>query len=192
MTAIETSYNGVRFRSRTEARWAVFFDASDIPWEYEREGFRLKTGQWYLPDFWLPTWNCFVEIKGEEPPEEAIEKCRALRDESDKPVLLIVGTPGYQSVKTPEGYDVNAYKVTLFCWDLSDSSGGTSEWECDFVITPDLSTVVRPSNNFSAWQKELLDGRWETLCFVECRHGDAPTTYAFDRVRSTRFYERAK
>ena len=28
--AIETRYNGYRFRSRTEARWAVFFDAFGI------------------------------------------------------------------------------------------------------------------------------------------------------------------
>jgi hypothetical protein len=27
--AIETSYKGYRFRSRLEARWAVFFDALD-------------------------------------------------------------------------------------------------------------------------------------------------------------------
>lgn len=33
--AIETSYKGYRFRSRTEARWAVFFDALGVRWEYE-------------------------------------------------------------------------------------------------------------------------------------------------------------
>ena len=39
--AIETSYKGYRFRSRLEARWGVFFDALDIKWEYESEGFDL-------------------------------------------------------------------------------------------------------------------------------------------------------
>ena len=34
MKAIETEYNGYRFRSRLEARWAVFFDALGI--EYNR------------------------------------------------------------------------------------------------------------------------------------------------------------
>jgi len=51
--AIETSYKGYLFRSRLEARWAVFFDALGIVWEYEREGFELD-GLRYLPDFWLP------------------------------------------------------------------------------------------------------------------------------------------
>ena len=36
---IETYYNGYRFRSRLEARWAVFFDALGVPYEYEPEGF---------------------------------------------------------------------------------------------------------------------------------------------------------
>ena len=32
---IETIYKGYRFRSRLEARWAVFFDALGIEYEYE-------------------------------------------------------------------------------------------------------------------------------------------------------------
>lgn len=39
--AIETGYKGFRFRSRLEARWAIFFDVLDVPWEYEPEGFDL-------------------------------------------------------------------------------------------------------------------------------------------------------
>lgn len=51
MKAIETEYRGYRFRSRLEARWAVFFDALSLPWEYEPEGFELGCGRRYLPDF---------------------------------------------------------------------------------------------------------------------------------------------
>jgi len=50
---IPTKYNGVQFRSRLEARWAVFFDQLGVDWYYEYEGFQL-TGEWYVPDFWLP------------------------------------------------------------------------------------------------------------------------------------------
>lgn len=48
---IETNYRGYRFRSRLEARWAVFFDQLNLKWEYEPEGYRLANGQGYLPDF---------------------------------------------------------------------------------------------------------------------------------------------
>ena len=39
---IETVYNGYRFRSRLEARWAVFFDTLGIEYEYEKEGYEIK------------------------------------------------------------------------------------------------------------------------------------------------------
>lgn len=48
---IQTTYKGYRFRSRLEARWAVFFDAMGLQWEYEPEGFELPGGVRYLPDF---------------------------------------------------------------------------------------------------------------------------------------------
>lgn len=66
--AIETRYAGCNFRSRLEARWAVFFDALGIPWEYEPEGFERQfyedgpTVRW-LPDFLLPNQNIWVEVK---------------------------------------------------------------------------------------------------------------------------------
>lgn len=63
--AIPTIYSGVKFRSRLEARWAVAFDALGIAWEYEPEGFDLPSGERYLPDFWLPTFDggIYAEVK---------------------------------------------------------------------------------------------------------------------------------
>lgn len=69
IAAIPTKYSGVLFRSRLEARWAVFFDALGIKWQYEAEGYQLKDGTRYLPDFRLAipgdanTHHAFVEIK---------------------------------------------------------------------------------------------------------------------------------
>lgn len=63
---IETYYNGYRFRSRLEARWAVFFDTLGVKYEYEPEGFDLGNGVYYLPDFYLPEVNggTWIEVKG--------------------------------------------------------------------------------------------------------------------------------
>lgn len=72
---IETYYNGYRFRSRLEARWAVFFDSLHIKYEYEPQGFDLGDGLYYLPDFLLhdvvPRYaqgdekqDLYVEVKG--------------------------------------------------------------------------------------------------------------------------------
>lgn len=39
--AIPTTYKGVTFRSKLEARWAVFFDTLGIEWEYEPQGYKI-------------------------------------------------------------------------------------------------------------------------------------------------------
>lgn len=96
--AIETRYDGHRFRSRLEARWACFYNALGIRYEYEKEGYDLgvlwtqyqRENQppwydidpvnlgWYLPDFWLPEQSCWIEIKGAYPTEIEIDRCCAL------------------------------------------------------------------------------------------------------------------
>ncbi len=109
MRPIETKYKGCRFRSRLEARWAVFFDALGIKWRYEPEGFIMRfdyeafAAEWdmwedelleegipqtfkhldgkeylYLPDFYLPELNYWIEIKGPNPTKEELEKAFVL------------------------------------------------------------------------------------------------------------------
>ncbi len=75
--AIETRYNGYHFRSRLEARWAIFFDALGIEWEYEKEGYGLQSGK-YLPDFWLPQVSMWAETKPFQGPEPTIAELQAL------------------------------------------------------------------------------------------------------------------
>lgn len=64
--AIQTEYKGHKFRSRLEARWAIFFDIIGLVWEYEPDGYDLD-GVWYLPDFRVYSKNTeavsFYEIK---------------------------------------------------------------------------------------------------------------------------------
>jgi hypothetical protein len=74
LKAIQTRYKGYRFRSRLYARWAVFFDTLGIEYRYEPEGFDLA-GEWYLPDFYLPEQQYWIEIKGQPPSEH--EKTKA-------------------------------------------------------------------------------------------------------------------
>lgn len=78
ISPIETRYADCLFRSRLEARWAVFFDTLGIEWQYEAQGYVCQprchlsgTAPFrYLPDFWLPQWELFAEVKGQlKPPE---------------------------------------------------------------------------------------------------------------------------
>jgi hypothetical protein len=70
--AIETKYNGDLFRSRLEARWAIFFNEMRIEYTYEAEGFSVM-GERYLPDFKLTDVKGHIiwcEIKPIVPPME--------------------------------------------------------------------------------------------------------------------------
>lgn len=85
--AIETIHNGYRFRSRKEARAAVFFDHMDVHYRYEEEGYNLD-GLWYLPDFWLPKHQMFIEIK-DQVSDGDIEKTGRLAVQSSCPVVMM-------------------------------------------------------------------------------------------------------
>jgi len=90
---IETEYAGCRFRSRLEARWAVFFDALGIRWSYEDQGYELPSGR-YLPDFRLLDAHpdLWAEVKGVFGHKEFIRLARAaieLPGTSEKPTRII-------------------------------------------------------------------------------------------------------
>jgi hypothetical protein len=94
---LETRYAGYRFRSRIEARWAVFFTRLGLDWEYEEQGYDVRhaakisahpngaVDAWpevhqppghvakapgrtrYLPDFHLPVLGLYLEVKPASP-----------------------------------------------------------------------------------------------------------------------------
>lgn len=100
LSPIPTAYQGYLFRSRLEARWAVFFTTLAIAWEYEAEGYTLPDGLWYLPDFWLPQVRMFAEVKpavlGDDIVEigdEAMRKAIGLVEGSGRPLMILDGPP---------------------------------------------------------------------------------------------------
>lgn len=101
---IQTRYAGHLFRSRLEARWAVFFDTLNVRWRYEPQGFVLtNTGETYLPDFWLPKQRIWFEVKGEDDPRgvdrwkhfsEVVDPAWA-EDNPDSIASAVNGVPDY-------------------------------------------------------------------------------------------------
>jgi hypothetical protein len=95
--AIETEYKGNYFRSRLEARWAVFFYELGIEFDYEKEGYFLPDGEKYLPDFWLPEYDLWLEVKpgyldlGQEKIMDARKKADGLCEVTGYPVFVTFG-----------------------------------------------------------------------------------------------------
>ena len=155
---IETVYKGYCFRSRLEARWAVFFDALGIKYYYEHEGFDLGDAGWYLPDFWLPELKTWIEIKGN--PNEygsALDKARALSIMTGLPVGVFEGLPGENA-------------GAFFLYDATDSTGGHSGspfyggfeahlyWEFDDDEAPPGIVLAGHRSD-----RVFLTGQWEEL-----------------------------
>jgi hypothetical protein len=117
---IETRYAGCRFRSRLEARWAVFFDALRIRWEYEPQGY-VVNGTPYLPDFqlFLPDGPVvFAEVKNggvDLFKGEHIDICRALANKADCKVLLLTGPPAHRLYQQfAPGLPSNSFQAAFF------------------------------------------------------------------------------
>jgi hypothetical protein len=120
--AIETHYQGIRFRSRLEARWAVFLDFFGIKWIYEHEGY-LIGNECYLPDFYIIQHDCFLEIKPVAPEVSDFKKVSIASVVSGKPVILAWGMPCSQydahDVFGPDDRAFRAWKNEGFVATLS-------------------------------------------------------------------------
>jgi hypothetical protein len=90
---IPTTYRGINFRSRAEARWAAFFDEMAWAWQYEPLDF-----PGYIPDFSL-FGRCFVEVKGGAQREEEL---RALAGSMHPKVDLLLGASPLSWTRTVE------------------------------------------------------------------------------------------
>jgi len=94
---LPTIYDGIKFRSRTEARWAILFTELGINWEYEREGYQLPSGR-YLPDFYLhdvgatSSSSTWFEVKGKDPTEAEQTKARELSQLTGEDVIIAFGS----------------------------------------------------------------------------------------------------
>lgn len=113
--AIPAVYRGMdgqiaHCRSRLECRWLVLLDALGVDWQYEPRAFDID--HWlYLPDLFLPSLGCWVEIKpaGDETRAGLLRRFAQVTGE---PMLLVAGPP-----------KLGEYRITLFRRDLAPEKG---------------------------------------------------------------------
>lgn len=183
--AIQTEYKGYLFRSRLEARWAVFFDACGVDWEYEPEGYDLGDGVWYLPDFLLhgvkgrSAGDLFVEVKGKMTDSDA-EKIHRFTapDETQKygppqNPLLIVG-------RIPEGDTGN--EINEYVSDHAYENIGGDLYEFNFETVDGDHFAAHPGINKDGGF-ELFGDDFSYLCDQD----DEATVEAYRIARQARF-----
>lgn len=183
---IETRYKGYRFRSRLEARWAVFFDACGIDWEYEPEGFCIDGEINYLPDFLLHDVSVqgvgiidlYVEIKGKMSDVDG-SKIRSFAygtiwkenfDEIKKPILVLGNIP-----KGETYYD--KYIYALECLANNNNSVYLFSYE---LINSNSSHLAVPALDCN-WKFRITDPR--TNDWID----EEKTNLAYQKAQQARF-----
>ena len=139
--AIDTEYKGYLFRSRLEARWAVFFDELGVRWEYEPEGILLSDGTSYLPDFYLIDFRCYFEvkrkgIKGSPEGDEAVRKISDGMKEGTWAGIIAFGDPKDDD-------------LTIFCQEADDWGAGSYEAKVTIPIYRGFSPTTIPGRDSS-------------------------------------------
>jgi hypothetical protein len=171
--AIETRYKGYRFRSRLEARWAVFFDALGLSWEYEPEGFETDAG-WYLPDFKVQHLGWF-EVKplgGVSKPHD-IQRWRSFAFRVGR-LHILEGVPDsklYSAYGNWHGHHITEENWKDYCI--------TEETWKDYCITEETWC-------FKTWTLDQKTPRVFTFAYDDDAFYDAPF-HAINAARSARF-----
>lgn len=204
--ALPTPYRGDDFRSRLEARWAVFFYILGVEYHYEHDNiaatYRLSSCPNhpdmvgcqsnspclipYVPDFWLPQYNLWCEVKGRLDDNELLRlleigTCMSIRGsskcESPEGELIVLGPIPAQGCKWAPGR-LHFHKGTLF-------STPVSHYEYDahsFTIANDYGGQLSDVLNLSALATSnlLLKGFWDSKM-------KPVVSYALDAARAAKF-----
>lgn len=96
MKAIPTEYDGVKYKSRLEARWAMYFNLLQIYAEYEPFTIR-NNGEEYVPDFHSvavsETKRTIIEIKPKIPNSNYLDRLVRIHDPSKSDIIIFCGPP---------------------------------------------------------------------------------------------------
>lgn len=158
-------YEGVLFRSRTEARWAALFEA--IGWAWSYEPYDLEG---WIPDFLirLPKMDLLVEVKSTD--EDFAEAKRKVDQTSYDGIALVVGQdvegnvlgeirehdgPGYVWSEADVFYCLSCGKISVRPIEMS--------WHCRqcgmghgnaHIGDYDLQATFRSASNRVQWRPE--------------------------------------
>ena len=175
MKALDTTYKGFRFRSRLEARWAVFMDTLGVRFEYEREAYELD-GLCYLPDFWLPDNGFHLEIKPQNPNLEEEEKAYRLAYHTKLPVFILVGQPECPDIER------NWYQTESQALLYLTLEKGQRGFDTHHLWVEDCAKCKRFGFSF--------DGRWISSC--GCNPITSCERYAFATPSLVSAYAKAR
>jgi hypothetical protein len=155
--AIPTLYRGTQFRSRLEARWAIFFDLCRIPWEYEPVKINTGYGN-YIPDFRIglgeSTEKSFVEIKGIAPTESQFERLEVASEDQGAGFLIFGSISDYKLRAASCSWMRNKdliFQQCPFCGSIWPNHQGMVIHEHPCQKTASVAEVLNVAIDFTDW-----------------------------------------
>lgn len=97
---------GIKFRSSWEVECAIWLNTKNICWEYEKYRFKLSTGEIYIPDFYLPQFDVFIEVKGNKYGKNGFRKPIQFIKENPDKKLYILDSEGHKKIKKIIGKEI--------------------------------------------------------------------------------------
>ncbi len=187
---IRTAYNNYLFRSRLEARWAVFFDALGIRYEYEPEMQEVGKIQVYnyIPDFFLPDLDLYVEIKGQQPNETELSKAAGWARDVEDIIILFgnINKPIGWFLAVPYGYVKDPVPILhrdyAFCECLRCGKIGVSANACEMpdFCNPEINLESTCFTITEYTEQKLPNGHTSQKLATACKKA---IFYVFDDSR---------
>jgi hypothetical protein len=200
--SLPTPYRGIEFRSRLEARWAMFLDLLNVKWFYEYESFDLD-GLYYVPDFWLPEvqttgieyasdYSVVLDAEGNpkkkidiglwleiKPPISPIvdeeQKCGRLANRTRTRITMQCGEPGWW---LPEPFGNNGgASSTMFFPSMEED---ISRFGSDDTYLPCMCLECRK-----------VGFEYEGRSARICKHGESDRNHSYDHREIAAAAERA-
>jgi len=190
-----STITSTRVRTRIEVQYAVLFDQLSVPYRDTQKNTGCACP---VPDFWLPTWDCFVEIRPTAPTATEIAYWDRFVSLIEAPVLVLWGPPrpgehgilrigAYPGAPLQYNEFAACRKCDGICLYLGNGNGGWDGWgeigphTCgDHDRTPSIgSDAPRVEAAYEAAQVAIFDQRCRSLS----RRHAVTTTPRHRRVR---------
>ena len=167
INAIPTEYNGCRFRSGLEARWAVFFDLLGIEYGYASDDLITKQN---VPSFYLPALHCYFEVK---------EKCLVRTNEGEDAIKKIMSLPTLNQAGIITFGDPTDYHSELICPLVINNTGSDDDFRVIFWAAPKIILGFNCATQESALARKGWSGR-NNLMYVLL---DETVSISYGRIR---------
>lgn len=171
IAAIPTEYRGTLFRSRLEARWAVFFYSMGIEYQYEPRCFEkdfVNRIIRYLPDFYLPKLGCWAEVKGTQNNLNADwnSKMRDVLDYDPTPIYETIGTKkGFIILGSIPVYESDVSRAAMPFFTFIQHHEGLFVNKCSFfqrfgTSEIDLYVLYKEGISMGYYEYPILEHQW--------------------------------